>query len=75
MSMVLVSGRTYRIVALRGGGYDAVRLLDDVRMGNFSSLPLLTVSSEVGGEALLRRIAHAALRGARTRWTTAGGLC
>jgi hypothetical protein len=73
--MVLVSGLTYRIVPAEAGGYDAVRLLDDVRMGSFTSHPPLAVTSTTGGDALMRRIAQAAIRRAQTRWTTTEGLC
>jgi hypothetical protein len=75
MSMVSVSGLTYRIVPGEDGCYDAVRLLDDFRMGSFRSHPPLDVTSTTGGDALLRRIAQAAIQRAQTRWTTAGGLC
>ena len=73
--MVSVSGLTYRIAPAEGGGYDAVRVLDDVRMGSFKSHPPLYVTSTLGGDPLLRLIAQAAIRKAQTRWTTAGGLC
>jgi hypothetical protein len=75
MSMVLVSGLTYRIVPVENGAYDAVRVLDDVRMGSFSSRPRLDVISMIGGVPLLRRIAQAAIRRAQTRWTVTAGLC
>jgi hypothetical protein len=75
MSMVSVSGHTYRIVPVEGGSYDAVRLLDDVHMGSFRSHTPLDVTSAIGGDDLLRRIAQVAIRGAQTRWTTTAGLC
>jgi hypothetical protein len=75
VSMVLVSGFTYRIVPIEDGAYDAVRVLDDVRMGSFTSHSPLDVSSTIGGIPLLRRIAQAAIRRARTRWTMEAGLC
>ena len=65
--MISVSGRTYRIVPMSPGTYDAVRLLDDVRMGSFGGSPLF-VSSAIGGEALLREIAGTAIRSAKTHW-------
>jgi hypothetical protein len=73
--MVSVLGLTYRIVPVEGGGYDAVRLLDDVHMGSFRSHSPEDVTSANGGDDLLRRIAKVAIRGARTRWTTTAGLC
>ncbi len=72
--MVLVSGLTYRIVQTQRGSYDAVRLLDDVLMGSFSSQAPFSVTSATGGDALLRSIAQGAMRGARTRWSTATGI-
>jgi hypothetical protein len=75
MSMVSVSGLTYRIIPVEGGGYEAVRLLDDVRIGSFRSLPALDVTSAIGGSKLLRRIAQAAIQRAQTRWTRKAGLC
>jgi len=67
--MISVSGKTYRIVSLSKGTYDAVRLLDDVRIGSFGLAPSCPVSSAIGGEALLRQIAEIAMRSAKTHWT------
>jgi hypothetical protein len=75
MSMVTVSGHTYRIVPIEGGSYDAVRLLDDVHMGSFRSHRPMDVTSATGGDDLLRRIAKVAIHAAQTRWTTTAGLC
>jgi len=75
VSMVQVAGKTYRIVALADGSYDAVRLLDDISMGTFGVGGSLCVASRDGTEAgLLRRIAQTAMRGARTRWSPAVGI-
>ena len=67
--MISVFGKTYRIVSLSKGGYDAVRLLDDVRIGTFGLAPSCPVNSAIGGEALLRQIAEIAMRSAKTHWT------
>jgi hypothetical protein len=75
MSMVSVLGLTYRIVPVADGAYDAVRVLDDVRMGSFEGHRPLDVSSTIGGDSLMRRIARAAVQTAQTRWTTSAGLC
>jgi hypothetical protein len=65
--MVLVSGRTYRIVRVTAGVYEAVRLIDDKRMGTFSSTSPRRLA-EAWDEQLLGQIAQAALRQARTSW-------
>lgn len=67
--MVQVFGRTYRIVRVTPGSYEAVRLSDDVRMGTFSTQPPMRLSAETCDERLLGEIAHAALRQARTSWS------
>jgi hypothetical protein len=67
--MISVLGKTYRIVSRSKGTYDAVRLLDDVRIGTFGFAPSCPVSSAIGGETLLRQIAEIAMRSGKTRWT------
>jgi len=66
--MVQVHSITYRIVRVRAGHYDVVRLLDDVRVGSFS----LGSRREalVAGDAteVIREVARAALQGGRTTW-------
>ncbi|HKO50366.1 MAG TPA: hypothetical protein VJV79_21735 [Polyangiaceae bacterium] len=66
--MVQVHSVTYRIVRVRPGYYDVVRLLDDVRVGGFS----LGVRGEalIEGDApdVIRQVARAALQGGRTTW-------
>jgi hypothetical protein len=71
MSMVQVSGLTYRIVAGKNGTYDAFRLLDDVRMGSFRGAGSHVASRLVSDGALLRRIAQTAMRRALTGRTAA----
>ncbi|MET0792600.1 MAG: hypothetical protein ABW061_13855 [Polyangiaceae bacterium] len=66
--MIQVHSVTYRIVRVRAGHYDVVRLLDDVSIGSFS---LGTGREPVfDGEArdILREVARAALQGGRTTW-------
>jgi hypothetical protein len=67
--MISVWGRTYRIECVSPGTYDAVRLLDDARVGSFGDGARFCLNSLIGGEALLREIAQTAIRGAKTRWT------
>lgn len=68
-SMISVWGKTYRIVCVSPGNYDAVRLLDDVRVGSFRDGPRFCLSSPGGEDALIREIAQTAIRGAKTPWT------
>jgi hypothetical protein len=66
--MVQVAGITYRIVRLEHGHYEAVRILDDVRVGTFTTEPRLAVSSAAVEEPLMHLIAHSALRTAKVTW-------
>jgi hypothetical protein len=66
--MVQVSGGTYRVVRLGEGYYEVVRLLDDVRVGTFRSLPELTVEVQGIDEGLMQAIARAAIQKAKTSW-------
>jgi hypothetical protein len=66
--MVQVSGNTYRIVCTKRGTYDAVRVLDDVRIGSFGDGPPLRLDSPLSSQPLLRQIAHTAIRSAKTSW-------
>lgn len=70
MGMISVFGKTYRIMLVNAGLYDAVRLLDDVRVGSFADGPRLSVHSSAGDETLLRQIARVAKQAAKTRWTS-----
>ena len=66
--MVHVKSITYRIVRVRAGQYEIVRLLDDVRVGGFSLGVPSAGLSESAAPDLIREIARAALRGGRTSW-------
>jgi hypothetical protein len=66
--MVQVNSVTYRIVRVRAGEYDIVRLLDDARIGMFSIAGQAAVPSEGSAAELIREVARAALQGARTSW-------
>jgi len=67
--MVQVHRVTYRIVRVRTGQYEVVRVLDDVRVGMF----FLTALQEpvIVGDApdVIRDVARAALQGGRTTWS------
>jgi hypothetical protein len=66
--MVQVAGTTYRVVRLGEGQYEVIRLLDDVRVGTFRSLPPVTVQVQGIDEPLMQAIARAAIQGAKTSW-------
>jgi hypothetical protein len=66
--MVQVAGKTYRIVKIYRGKYEVIRILDDVRVGTFESVPKLRVAPEGFDEKLLQEIALTALKGAKVSW-------
>ena len=67
--MVQVLSVTYRIVRVRPGSYDVVRLLDDVRIGTFSLGPHRDALIEGDAPEVVREVARVALQGGRTTWT------
>jgi hypothetical protein len=66
--MVQVSGVTYRIVRVRAGQYEIVRLLDDARVGEFALGARTEALCDGHAPALIREIARVALQGGRTSW-------
>jgi hypothetical protein len=66
--MVLVGGKTYRIVRLEPGQYEVVRILDDARVGTFSTQPKLSVTSHIIELTLMTQIARSALMGGKLSW-------
>lgn len=66
--MVQISGRTYRIGRLGAGMYEVVRIADDLPLGVFCAGPPLQVSADPSHEPLVRQIARAAIRQAKTSW-------
>jgi hypothetical protein len=66
--MVQVHSVTYRIVRLRAGQYEVVRLLDDARVGMFSLGSQTEAVCDGAAPELIREIARAALQGGRTSW-------
>jgi hypothetical protein len=70
MGMVQVRGNTYRIARVTPGTYEAIRLIDDLRVGTFSSRPPMRLVAEACDAQLLLEIAHAALRQAKTSCAT-----
>lgn len=66
--MIQVAGTTYRIVRLRRGEYNVVRVLDDMLVGGFTSVPQIEVRAETVDASLMREIARVAIQGAKTSW-------
>ena len=66
--MIQVHSVTYRIVRVRAGHYDVVRLLDDVSIGSFSLGSGREPIIEGDAPEILRAVARAALQGGRTTW-------
>jgi hypothetical protein len=64
--MLQVKGVTYRIERTEPHCYSVVRLLDDVEVGTFRTMPTLRLVSANIEVPLLRDIVRAALRSART---------
>ena len=66
--MVQVHGVTYRIVRLREGHYDVIRVLDDVKVGMFCLTPEPKVVADDNAVELIRSIARTAIQGGKTTW-------
>jgi hypothetical protein len=66
--MIQVAGTTYRIVRLKRGHYNVVRVLDDVVVGGFISAPQIEIRPDGIDAALMREIARVAIQGAKTSW-------
>jgi hypothetical protein len=66
--MVQVGGITYRIVRAESHHYEVVRISDDVRVGTFQSRPPFEVNPTAIEVGLLREIARAAMKSAKTSW-------
>jgi hypothetical protein len=64
--MLQVQGVTYRIERTAPHRYSIVRLLDDVEVGTFRTLPTLRIHTARIDLGLLRDVVRAALRSART---------
>ena len=66
--MVQVSGCTYRLVRVGMGLYDVVRLLDDVQVGRFRTVPHTRVETTSLEVELMNEVVRAAIQGAKTSW-------
>jgi hypothetical protein len=66
--MVQVDSVTYRIVRVRAGEYEVVRLLDDAHVGVFMLGGRGVIPAEGSAPELVREVARLALQGGRTSW-------
>jgi hypothetical protein len=66
--MVQVEGTTYRIVRIKRGQYNVVRVLDDVGVGTFSAGKSFEMAPLGIDVELMREIARVAIQGAKTTW-------
>jgi hypothetical protein len=66
--MIQHQGATYRIVKIGRGKYDVIRILDEVKLGSFETIPRLRVFPETGEEKVLLDISLAALKQAKISW-------
>ena len=66
--MVQVEGTTYRIVRIKRGHYNVVRVLDDIGVGTFSAGKNFEMAPNGIDAELLREIARVAIQGAKTTW-------
>ena len=65
--MVQVAGITFRIARIGPAMYEAVRILDDARVGTFQNAPLKVLTHDVEYE-LMREVALSAVHGAKVSW-------
>jgi len=66
--MVQVAGSTYRVVRIGMGLYDVVRLLDDVHVGRFRTVPQTSIETTSLESDLMGEVVRAAIQGAKTSW-------
>jgi hypothetical protein len=67
--MIQYEGATYRIVKVGKGKYDVIRILDEIKMGSFETIPKLRVQPQrVDDEKLLLDISLTALKQAKISW-------
>jgi hypothetical protein len=66
--MIQHEGATYRIVKVGRGKYDVIRILDEIKLGCFETIPKLRVYPENVEEKLLLDISLTALKQAKISW-------
>lgn len=63
-----MEGTTYRIVRIKRGHYNVVRVLDDVAVGTFSAGNSVEIAPDGIAPELMSEIARVAIQGAKTSW-------
>jgi hypothetical protein len=67
--MIQHEGATYRIVKVGKGKYDVIRILDEIKLGSFETIPKLRVQPQsIDDEKLLLSISLNALKQAKISW-------
>lgn len=66
--MVQVAGVTYRIVRVERGMYDVVRILDDLNVGRFRTIPRVEVTGALDSAETIAEVAKAAVKWGKTSW-------
>jgi hypothetical protein len=67
--MIQVQGTTYRIVRIKRGQYNVIRVLDDVAVGTFTAGAAVEITPAQGVDpTVMREIARLAIQGAKTSW-------
>lgn len=66
--MVQLLGTTYRVLRVRRGHYQVVRIHDEAIAGSFSCGTILEVVAVGVDASLMRRLAGAAVYGGKTNW-------
>lgn len=66
--MVQVAGVTYRIVRVERGMYDVVRILDDLNVGRFRTIPRVEVTGASDSAETIAEVAKAAVKWGKTSW-------
>jgi hypothetical protein len=67
--MVQVAGVTYRIVKIEQGKYEVIRILDEVRVGAFETVPRLRIHAAGVPIELVRQVTLTALKQAKISWS------
>jgi len=66
--MVQVAGVTYRIVKIKHGRYEVIRILDEVRIGTFETVPRLRIHAADVDLERVRAVTVTALKQAKVSW-------
>ena len=67
--MIQVQGTTYRIVRIKRGHYNVIRVLDDLAVGTFTAGTAVEITAAPGIDpTVMREIARLAIQGAKTSW-------